>query len=228
MLSQTTTFDATFTLCNPGFEEGVNYHEGINKPLGWKLEQTTAGTRDIGNKTATPAEGYYKYSVWASQVVGINLYQDISLSAGEYVLSGVLHTSTAGDVTNQHLYAKIDDSEPVASATLSYDADNYWIPLSVSFTVAVDNATVRIGAQSTGRGTAAGHFAIDNVSLQKTNVYSSVLPIYKSDPVISTQYYNLQGVLVGANNYSPAKGMLYIVKETTKSGKVISKVKMSK
>jgi lysophospholipase L1-like esterase len=192
--SQTSPFDATFAVGNPGFEEGVNYLEGINKPLSWKLEQTTAGTRDIGIKTATPAEGIYKYSIWAGQVSAINLYQDIVLQAGEYTLSAALHTSSSGDVSNQHLYVTVDGNTPIASETLNYDAANYWIPLSVSFMVAADSTSVRIGVQSTGSGTAAGHFSIDNAQLQKTGeVQTSIYPTDQSDPIIETQYYNLQG-----------------------------------
>jgi hypothetical protein len=87
--TQPTPFSATFAIGNQGFEEGVNYLAATNKPLSWKLDHTTSGSKDIGIKTSTPNEGYYKYSIWAENITSINLYQDIVLPAGEYTLSAV-------------------------------------------------------------------------------------------------------------------------------------------
>ena len=165
-----------FLIKNWSFEYGTI----SSVPLDWKLEKTLGGSTDIKVSTATPKDRTYKYSIWASSVTSINLYQDVTLPAGQYQLSTSMHTSTAGDVTNQHLYVQVDGGTEIASNTLTYDANNYWIPLSLTFTVPAGSTKVRIGARSTGTGTSAGHFTLDNVKLQKTDGLTSLGMAYAS------------------------------------------------
>jgi hypothetical protein len=47
----------------------------------------------------------------------------------------------------------------------------------------------------------------------------TALPVITKDAVVSTEYYNLQGVHVGTNNYLPLQSGIYIVKQIHASGK---------
>ncbi|MDD3322064.1 MAG: DUF4978 domain-containing protein [Paludibacter sp.] len=150
---------------NPSFENGTANVGGYNVPVSWKLDCTISGA-DVKLSTATPNHGQYKYNVWASSVTNINLYQDIELKKGSYRLTAVMRTGSQVEVTSQHIFAKVGSSEPVKSPTLIYTTSPYWQILNVEFTVDDAYGTVRVGAASTGTGTSAGWFQIDDFRLE--------------------------------------------------------------
>ncbi len=151
---------------NPSFESGSSLVNGINVPLYWTLKSSLGGSVDVKLSTASPAHGSNKYSIWASSVSSIDLYQDVDLPKGEYVLKAAMHTDSKANITDQHIYAKVGNNAALESAVLEYAADPFWYPLEVEFTVTKENETVRLGAASTGSGSTAGWFQIDDFKLE--------------------------------------------------------------
>lgn len=192
LMTQPTPFDATFVLRNPGFEEGSNSINGVTTPVSWDMDYIlgTSG-RDIKLSTAIPAEGEYKYNIWATSVTHINLYQDVNLPGGEYTLTAAIRTDNETNISDQHLYARAGN-DSILSPTLIYTEDPYWQELSLDFKVPGGGATVRIGASSTGTGTAAGWFQVDNFQL---TCNSSIVAI--TAPSYNNQQFSVTGVKGG-------------------------------
>ncbi|MDR1718172.1 MAG: DUF4978 domain-containing protein [Prevotella sp.] len=150
---------------NPSFEKGTTVVNGLNVPVSWTLESSLSGA-DVKLSTASPAHGTYKYNIWASSVTAINLYQDIELPAGEYILTAAMRTGSQNDITNQHIYVQVGNEPQIKSEVLKYTDDPYWQTLKVEFSVSTDISTVRIGAASTGSGSSKGWFQIDDFRLE--------------------------------------------------------------
>jgi hypothetical protein len=182
---------------NPSFENGISAVNGVNVPAAWSLESTMSGTIDTKLSTATPADGTYSYNIWASQINAIDLYQSIVLPAGTYTLKASLHTGSAAELTTQHIYVQVGAGSRQNSATLTYSDSEYWQELSVTFTVTSDYETVRIGAASTGSGTTAGWFKIDNFRLTADTPDALDAVRTENSPPLRNDIFTIDGRYLG-------------------------------
>ncbi|KAA6302758.1 MAG: hypothetical protein EZS26_000928 [Candidatus Ordinivivax streblomastigis] len=175
-------FDATFTIVNPSFEGGST-STNPTRPESWTLAYTTLSDGGqvkliTGLNTTTgetSSQGTKIFNIWSNTITNLDLYQEINLPEGHYKLKADLRTET-GRITNQHIYAKVGDNAATESAVLTlanvstWNAAGSWITLSVAFEVPAGGATVRLGAASTGNGSANGWFQLDNFTLAKRQV----------------------------------------------------------
>ena len=156
-------FDYTSLIVNPSFETG-NYD-------GWVLDNNTSGWFDARTWSDRPSDdGNLFLSIAAGEITSLNLYQDIkNLPLGEYIVTAALRNTGGTEfLTDQHIYAKINEDEPISSDTLktvSGDNNNNWTTLSAKFFITSDKDNARIGAFSTGDGQ-KGWFQTDNFRLQ--------------------------------------------------------------
>lgn len=154
--TQSTQFDATFANGNASFEEGVGWNSvvGANIPLAWNIDATLVNG-DMKPKNTNASDGYYCYSITADAGSSIDFYQDITLPAGEYVLTVDLRPNTA---SNARLYAKVGDKMNAATALGSW---NLWGTTLIKFSMPAGNTTVRLGV------TSSAGIMIDNFKLVK-------------------------------------------------------------
>lgn len=205
--------DVTTSIANPSFEETIGST--------WTLSQVSSGWTDFNRKSNAPAaNGSYFYNLFAEKVTSIDVYQNISLNKGHYVLSADFRI---GVITDQHLYATVGSDSPVQSATLSkLYGDALWQPLNISFEVLVDGTTVKIGVSSTGEGTKQdGSMRVDNFKLVHfaEGGFTTVTDFpFASDELISIEYYTLQGLKVA----EPLENGIYIVKKIYESKRIES------
>lgn len=187
--------DMTSYIQNAGFEGGSTSISGdMNCPNNWKFTYTTAGWSGSwvgtnGNKTV--AEGVNYFNTWADQVTSYDINQGINtLPGGIYTLTALMRvTSNAGEVTNQHIYAKTGNKivcDTMVNTNIGDNLEN-WQKLTVEFTVAADNDSVYVGAASTGSGSSpAGWFQLDDFQL----VYKMGLSEQAALEAMQTNYNN--------------------------------------
>jgi hypothetical protein len=203
-------------ILNPSFERGIYSSNGTIVPLFWNLEHTVSG-ENMSLSSVNPADGIYKYSVAATAISAINLYQDVLLTEGNYTLQAVMHGSNTG-ITDQHIYAQVGNEAPVKSEVLKYVSSPFWQPMNIEFTIPEDETTVRIGAASTGTGTTAGGFQIDDFRLDKKDE-SGISTIHLDKALFSkpANIYSITGQFVKTinkideNSFSGLALGLYIV-----------------
>jgi hypothetical protein len=167
--------DMTSHILNAGFEGGSTYitTDDMHKPDNWTFTYKTeswTGSWVGSNGAKTVAEGVNYFNTWASKVTSYDIYQGInSLPGGVYTLTALMRvTSSASEVTNQHIYARTSGKIVCDSMTNTNIGDNLenWQKLTVEFTVSADGDSVYIGAASTGNGSSpAGWFQLDDFQL---------------------------------------------------------------
>lgn len=179
---------------NPSFERGTTSVGGVLVPVSWTLESTLSGS-DLKLSTTSPADGLYKYNIWASSITSVNLFQDVELPAGEFTLKAAMRTDNDANITDQHIYVQVGNNNPIKSNTLTYTTNPLWQTLSVDFTVSANETIVRVGAASTGNKTTAGWFQIDDFRLEKKNT-SNTTPITSENNNSSLKITNTQGGII--------------------------------
>jgi len=111
--------DYTFNIVNPSFEittggklDSTSYRDGqvngngsYQYPQGWTLYLNHSSNCNAVSITAAPSDGARAFETWAGTINEFNVYQDVNLPAGNYVLSAQLRTNATGTMT-QHIYAK--------------------------------------------------------------------------------------------------------------------------
>lgn len=153
--------DATDRIANPSFESGTG---------SWTLTKSVSGWEDFKVTSAAPSDGSKIYNLWAQKITSVNLHQSIILPAGNYRLSADLRINTLDDVTDQGVYATVHGATHRSAATITRCASPWetvdgWNTLTTDFDVLYDGTTVVVGASSTGSGTTAGWFQVDNFRL---------------------------------------------------------------
>lgn len=157
---------------NPSFEKGttITNSAGYVVPTDWTLNATLSGA-DVQLKDFNAQDGTYRYFIWTNPGSSIDFYQNIALPAGQYTLRAGLSPNTA---STTFLYANVNGTNYNAAATGGVWGS--WLTVPVSFTVPVDNATVRIGV------TATNAVMIDNfLLLRKTDVVNALSSVTKED-----------------------------------------------
>lgn len=153
--------DVTERLANPSFESGTG---------SWTLTKNVSGWEDFKTTTAAPSDGSKIYNLWAQKITSLDLHQSVTLPAGNYRLSADLRINTMDDVTDQHVYATVHGATHRSAATITHTASPWetvegWNTLTTDFDVLYDGTAVVVGAASTGSGTTAGWFQVDNFRL---------------------------------------------------------------
>jgi len=203
-LTQPAPFDATFAILNPSFEggsyqtqtypDGSTYYTAESWTLDyvgqWGATSSEQKKMDAGSEarilmTTDPFDGTKFYNIWSPNIESIDLYQDLWLPAGEYLLTAVIRSEWSLDdgaiylldqytaEGTQQIYAAIGlndyPSGPYAFNqdvfTTDWQTYEAWVRLEVEFPVEEDGY-VRIGARSSNDGSnQAGWFQIDDFHL---------------------------------------------------------------
>ncbi|MFA6873217.1 MAG: hypothetical protein WCQ86_04475, partial [Bacteroidaceae bacterium] len=148
--------------------------ETIYAPTNWSITYNQAGWGDFSLNSTNSKDGSKCFNLWSGTTNSIDLYQNITLPAGQYSLSAALRTE-AGKFSNQHVYATVNGSTLVSSnldettftgLSVAWNSLAAWQTLTTtSINVLADGTTVRIGAASTGGAGSLGWFQIDNFKL---------------------------------------------------------------
>lgn len=123
--------DYTFVITNPSFEvttggklDSTSYRNGsatgtgtYQYPNGWTLYLNHTGSCNAVSITAAPSDGVRAFETWAATINEFNVYQNVDLNAGYYILSGQLRTN-AGAPYTQHIYATTAENTTFVSQNL--------------------------------------------------------------------------------------------------------------
>jgi hypothetical protein len=159
--------DFTFAIENPSFEgtfggkldpNSIVEGDGSYKyPTGWTLYMDKTGWCNAVDITAGPSDGTKAFETWAATIRKFDIYQDIFLPAGNYILSAEVRTNAAPPYT-QHTYVAIKGDKTYSSVSLDperlvtgsgWNAVTNFQTLSTSFALNADG-NVRIGLASEG------------------------------------------------------------------------------
>lgn len=125
--------DYTWALTNASFEENVgggtldpdSYLDGKADlkggkyviPNGWNAYLNHSGWCNAVYIDAAPSDGSHAYETWAATVTEFDLYQNVDLKAGYYILSGETRTNAAAPYT-QHVYCTTAEGNTYSSKSL--------------------------------------------------------------------------------------------------------------
>ena len=165
----------TSMIANASFENGTEgsfagYGSGwADKPVGYSGQLETGWT-DGSIKDTNPKDGSKCYNLWSNTFTSSNIYQDVILPKGKYVVSAALRIDNMDNVNDQGVYAKIGEntykSGTITSVAATWDSFEGWNTLDKVFYVTEDNTTVRLGVSSTGTGSSTkGWYQLDNFTL---------------------------------------------------------------
>ena len=165
----------TSMIANASFENGTEgsftgYSSGwANKPVGYSGQLETGWTDGSINST-NPKDGSKCYNLWSNTFTSSNIYQDVILPRGKYVISAALRIDNMDNVTDQGVYAKIGEntykSGTITSVAATWNSVEGWNTLDKVFYVTEENTTVRLGVSSTGNGSSTqGWYQLDNFTL---------------------------------------------------------------
>jgi hypothetical protein len=159
--------DFTFAIENPSFEgtfggkldpNSIVEGDGSYKyPTGWTLYMDKSGWCNAVDITDGPSDGTKAFETWAETIRAFDIYQDIFLPAGNYILSAEVRTNAAPPYT-QHTYVAIKGDKTYSSVSLDperlvtgggWNAVTNFQTLSTSFALNADG-NVRIGLASEG------------------------------------------------------------------------------
>lgn len=154
-------FDMTEFLVNPSFEHELN---------GWSQANAISGWSGAGTWSDRPAhEGSYFASFAFEKITSLDVYQTVAdLPAGVYSVQAALrNTGGTAYLTDQHVYGETTagtvDSAPLTS--VSGDNNNDWYDFTAEGIKLADGESLRLGVRSTGSGTQAGWFQVDDFRL---------------------------------------------------------------
>lgn len=145
------SFDWTFKMTNPDFEEGTT---------GWTNERNTTGQYNYGTTPTAMQHGTNGLDVWAPQINYIDVYQNQTLPAGVYELSAYVFSANP---YKQHVYAHNGKDNPSANLTSTSE----WQKLAVTF-INTEEVSTKLGLYSKGQnlsGNTDGWFRLDNFQL---------------------------------------------------------------
>lgn len=148
-------------LVNPSFEYELQ---------GWQQSNVTSGWAGTGTWSDRPAHEGSSFASFAfEKITSVDVYQTVSgLPAGTYSMKAALrNTGGKSYITDQHVYATTAagtvESTPLTD--VSGDNNNDWYDFTVTDIVLKDGEALRLGARSTGSGTQAGWFQVDDFRL---------------------------------------------------------------
>ena len=153
------SFDWTFKMDNPDFEDGTS---------GWTNERNTTGQYNYGTTPTAMQHGTNGLDVWAPQINYINVYQSQTLPAGVYELSAYVFSSNP---YKQHVYAHNGKDNPSADLT----SKSEWQKLAVTF-INTEDVSTKLGLYSQGKNqnnNTDGWFRLDNFQLLYQGNYAS-------------------------------------------------------
>lgn len=146
------SFDWTFKLTNPDFENGTS---------GWTNEKNVTGTPyNYGTTESGMQHGTKGLDVWAPQINYIDVYQRQTLPAGVYEISAYVYSSGP---YQQHVYANNGTDYPSANL----ESTSAWQKLTATFTN-YEEVSTKMGLYSKGKnlsGNQEGWFRLDNFQL---------------------------------------------------------------
>jgi len=156
--------DYTFNIVNPSFEQGAGGTKdttsvmpggNYNYPKGWTVYLNHSGNCNAAFITDAPSDGTKCFETWSDAPVEFNVYQDVDLPAGNYILSGQIRTNSGAPYT-QHIYATTG-TETFVSGTLVDTlvlTDSRWNSLANWQTVycvfSTTGGSTRLGFDSNG------------------------------------------------------------------------------
>ncbi len=162
-----TSNNAVFTLAlaNPSFE---------NDKSDWTFRTSMSGWIDVSINTKNPADGSKLLNAWAGQIEYCNVWQKVTLPAGQYTLSAKARTNAEPLENQTQVRTYINGINASSSAGLTYTADetawddvSKWIELSTTFSI-LEDTEVELGIYSTGKnasGNQQGWYQVDDFQL---------------------------------------------------------------
>jgi len=159
--SLTRPLDYTFNIINPSFELGeggtrdsTSIATGGNYkyPKGWTVYLNHSGGCNALFISQAPSDGVNAFETWSDAPVEFNVYQNVILPAGNYILSAQIRTNATGTMT-QHIYAKTD-AQTFVSNTIKDTLMGGWNSLTNWQTVycifSTTGGSTRLGFDSNG------------------------------------------------------------------------------
>lgn len=177
--SASSPLDYTWAITNPSFEQGnggvldtTSFRDGnpngngsYQYPKGWTLYLNHSSNCNAVHITNAPSDGARAFETWAGTINEFNVYQDIDLPAGKYILSAQMRTN-AGAPYSQHIHAITAegvtvDSSPLDAAKVitgsGWNSLNNWQTMYVKFSTAGGKTRVAFHAN--------GFMQFDNMRL---------------------------------------------------------------
>ncbi|MDR2476135.1 MAG: hypothetical protein LBD45_09805 [Bacteroidales bacterium] len=233
-LTADTPCDATVAVANPDFEEAYaeftkpSADRAIHQPSGWTAEWQGDGndmtyvaatyTQDAVDWTSYEGNSYFTRQRWSGNGSFIGLSQETAqLPAGQYQLKfQAAAFGTSGDASgNAKGYVTAGGVSQEAAVTVNTADPATWAEYTVDFTVNTVQP-VTIGIRSTKLAdnfkAAYDHFTLYLIQKLADGIGS----VSADDPVVYTEYYNLQGQKV----MQPLDKGFYLVKKTHESKNV--------
>lgn len=195
--------NANFTLLlnNPSFE---------NDKSDWTFKTSMSGWIDVSINTKNPADGSKLLNAWAGQIEYCNVWQKVTLPAGQYTLSAKARTNAEPLENQTQVRTYINGVNVSSSAGLTYTADetawddvSKWIELSTIFSI-LEDTEVELGIYSTGKNTSGnqqGWYQVDDFQLVR-NGAPTTMTILEANKWAT--FYAPFAVDVPANVYSYA------------------------
>ena len=182
-VAQAAGANLTFLMVNPSFEDGTT---------GWENKKNTTGTYDYRTDDTNPAHGSKTLNAWAQQVNYINVWQKVTLPAGNYSLSASLRTNAEPLENKTQIRTYVNGTETSHSAGLTYTPAEYdwnsmdaWQTLTTTFTL-TEETEVEMGVYSTGKNinnNSQGWFQVDNFKLTYLGDASANMTVAVADGV---------------------------------------------
>lgn len=138
--SAASPLDYTWAITNPSFEQGnggtldsTSFRDGnpngngsYQYPKGWTVYLNHSGGCNAVHIGDAPSDGKKAYETWAATINEFNVYQDIDLPAGKYILSAQIRTNAVAPYT-QHIHAitpdgVTHDSDPLVDTLVFTDS----------------------------------------------------------------------------------------------------------
>jgi hypothetical protein len=156
----------------------------------------------------------------------VNGTNDGSISAGEVEVTFISIANptlnSEGSISLADGYTLVANPNLINATSLSEASDYYQFNYGTPANFGRVNATLSTALKPfeaivTYKGDTSGMLR-STLNVEHTNT-ATAIPVITNDAVVSTEYYNLQGVHVGTNNYLPLQSGIYIVKQIHASGK---------
>lgn len=209
--SEASPVDITSSLKNPSFEgSGSTSGGAINAPQDWTMNCSVNGWVDGTINTTAPSDGSKCYNLWAGTVTSTDMNQTITLPAGKYLLSADFRIDNMDYVNDQGVYATVDgktykSTETITTVANPWNSQDGWNTISTYFYVLDDEASVKIGASSTGTNGPMGWYQIDNFRLKFCGKQQLMFADNLSGTAESDKWYKLAVALDGDYNITSSE-----------------------
>lgn len=200
--------DVTSTyIKNPSFEADGNTSNVVKVPKSWSLSTTSLAWYGINVKNTwddNPTDGTRLFGVWNGASIPVSISQNVTLPQGKYVLSVDMHCSNRSNAVrlgNQCVFAGDDKGYFKDQCTPGVGDDYPLQTIYVSFLVEDDSKTMNIGV-ATSDAPAETWFKIDNFRLYRSELPTSVKPIYNKEKARNADeaVYDLTGKRTSPNS----------------------------